>query len=122
MQNDWNDTFIAAIGSTTVTMEWAMAELMRNPPVIKKAKEEVRKAVGNKGKVEEVDLAQMNYLRRVIKEIKGKSQVLRYERVLRNCCPEEISSSFGSEEYFVRIYNWLQDAGISICTIRGFLQ
>ncbi|KAL5993811.1 hypothetical protein ACLOJK_038168 [Asimina triloba] len=62
------DTFIAAIGSTTVTMEWAMAELMRNPPVMKKAREEVRKAVGNIGKVEEADLAEMNYLRMIIKE------------------------------------------------------
>ncbi|KAL5993805.1 hypothetical protein ACLOJK_038162 [Asimina triloba] len=62
------DTFIAAIGSTTVTMEWAMTELMRNPPVMKKAQEEVRKTVGNKGKVEEADLAQMNYLRMIIKE------------------------------------------------------
>lgn len=45
-------------GTDTVstTMEWAMAELVKNPRVMKKAQEEVRRVVGEKPKVGETDI------------------------------------------------------------------
>ncbi|WVZ00276.1 hypothetical protein V8G54_026345 [Vigna mungo] len=54
--------------TTASTLEWAMAELMRNPTKLKKAQEEVRKIVGNKSKVEENDINQMDYMKCVVKE------------------------------------------------------
>ncbi|KAI5580647.1 hypothetical protein BDE02_08G167900 [Populus trichocarpa] len=45
-----------------------MAELVRNPRVMKKVQDEVRKCVGNKGRVTESDIDQLEYLRMVIKE------------------------------------------------------
>ncbi|RVW43281.1 Cytochrome P450 71B35 [Vitis vinifera] len=46
-----------------------MAELARNPRVMKKAQAEVRSVMGNKGKVTESDLDQLLYLKLVVKEI-----------------------------------------------------
>ncbi|XVF18241.1 hypothetical protein REPUB_Repub11eG0004400 [Reevesia pubescens] len=45
-----------------------MAELTRNPRVMKKAQDEIRNYVGNKGKVSESDIDQFQYLKLVIKE------------------------------------------------------
>lgn len=60
--------FSAGIDTTTTTMEWVMAELIKNYEVMKKAQEEVRRMVGGKHKVEEDDLHQLHYLKCVIKE------------------------------------------------------
>uniref|UniRef100_A0A7N1A251 Cytochrome P450 n=1 Tax=Kalanchoe fedtschenkoi TaxID=63787 RepID=A0A7N1A251_KALFE len=62
------DMFIAGIGSTASTKEWIMAELVRNPRIMKKVKEEVRSVVGEKSKIHEYDIDQMKYLKCVIKE------------------------------------------------------
>ncbi|XP_043688288.1 cytochrome P450 71A1-like [Telopea speciosissima] len=62
------DMFIAGIDTTAVTVEWAVAEVIRNPRVMKKAQEEVRRVVGKKSRVEEDDICQMDYLKSIIKE------------------------------------------------------
>ena len=45
-----------------------MAELLRNPRVLKKAQEEVRRVVGKKAKLDINDIDNMSYLRCVVKE------------------------------------------------------
>ncbi|KAF6144958.1 hypothetical protein GIB67_013309 [Kingdonia uniflora] len=62
------DMFIAGIDTTAVSIGWTMAELVRNPRIMKKVQTEVRSCVGKKGKVEESDLDQLHYLKMVIKE------------------------------------------------------
>ncbi|QCD81003.1 Cytochrome P450 [Vigna unguiculata] len=62
------DMFAGGTDTTAVTAEWAMSELMRNPAIMKKAQEEVRKIVGHKSKIEESDMSQMHYLKCIIKE------------------------------------------------------
>ncbi|KAK2971482.1 hypothetical protein RJ640_020888 [Escallonia rubra] len=47
---------------------WTMMELVKHPAVMKKAQEEVRKLIGNRGKVDEDDLQNLPYLKAVIKE------------------------------------------------------
>jgi len=64
----FQDMFSAGSDTTASTLEWAMAELMRNPMKLKKAQEEVRKVVGNKSKVEENDINEMEYMKCVVKE------------------------------------------------------
>lgn len=49
-------------------MTWTMSELIQNPRVMKKAKDEVRHVVGGKPKITESDIKELNYLRLVIKE------------------------------------------------------
>jgi len=60
--------FAGGTDTTAVTAEWAMSELMRNPAIMKKAQEEVRKIVGHKSKIEESDISIMHYLKCIIKE------------------------------------------------------
>ncbi|KAG2676000.1 hypothetical protein I3843_12G031800 [Carya illinoinensis] len=62
------DMFVGGTDTTATTMEWAMAELVKNPGVMKKAQEEVRTVVGEKSKVNEADLDQMEYLKCIVKE------------------------------------------------------
>ncbi|WJX88756.1 hypothetical protein P8452_70808 [Trifolium repens] len=62
------DMFVGATDTTSATLEWTISELMRNPTVMKKVQEEVRRVVGNKSKVEENDINEMHYLKCVVKE------------------------------------------------------
>ncbi|MFS7952007.1 putative cytochrome P450 [Helianthus anomalus] len=50
------------------TVIWAMTLLINNPNSLMKLKQEVRNAVGNKGKVDEDDLYKLDYLKAVVKE------------------------------------------------------
>ncbi|XP_074591944.1 cytochrome P450 71A1-like [Curcuma longa] len=61
--------FIGGTDTSSAVVEWAMAELIRQPELMKRAQEEVRSCVGrSKGKVEESDLHQLYYLKRIVKE------------------------------------------------------
>ncbi|KAJ8615510.1 hypothetical protein MRB53_034882 [Persea americana] len=62
------DMFSGGTDTTAVTLEWAMAELIKHPDVMEKAQQEVRRVVGKKAKVEEEDLHQLHYLKLIIKE------------------------------------------------------
>ncbi|KAJ4756367.1 Cytochrome P450 [Rhynchospora pubera] len=62
------DMFINGTDTSSATLTWIMTELMRNPRVMAKARDEVRKIAGDKGKVEEYELKDLAYLKLVIKE------------------------------------------------------
>ncbi|XP_011069677.1 ferruginol synthase-like [Sesamum indicum] len=62
------DFFAAGVETTTVTVEWAMTELLRNPRVLSKAKNELRNVVGENKQVKESDISSLSYLQAVIKE------------------------------------------------------
>ncbi|KAK3227009.1 hypothetical protein Dsin_006871 [Dipteronia sinensis] len=68
-QNDMKailmDMFVAGTDTTSTTLEWVMAELVRHPNIMKKAQEEVRSVMKNKLKI---DMNEMDYLKCVIKE------------------------------------------------------
>jgi cytochrome P450 len=62
------DVFVAGADTSLAALEWVMTELVRHPSILKKAQDEVRRAVGDKGMVEESDLGALHYLRAIIKE------------------------------------------------------
>ncbi|KAF6998323.1 hypothetical protein CFC21_014447 [Triticum aestivum] len=63
------DIFAAATDTTAATLEWAMAELIRNPKVMARAKLEVRQSLAQgQPTVTSTDLGNLQYLRMVIKE------------------------------------------------------
>ncbi|KAL1539778.1 unspecific monooxygenase [Salvia divinorum] len=64
------DLFIAGTDTTSVTVEWAMTELMRNPEKMTKLRNEMRSFVSENGKhqVQESDIPSLPYLQAVVKE------------------------------------------------------
>ncbi|KAG4113142.1 hypothetical protein ERO13_D13G204450v2, partial [Gossypium hirsutum] len=62
------DMFVARSDTTTATIEWMMAELLKHPNVMKRVQQEVRTVVGNKSKVVIEDINKMDYLKSVVKE------------------------------------------------------
>ncbi|MED6107255.1 hypothetical protein PIB30_012377 [Stylosanthes scabra] len=62
------DLFIAAIDTTSSTLEWAMAELIHSPTTLHKLKEELQQSLGKNGEVEESHISKLPYLNAVVKE------------------------------------------------------
>ncbi|KAL7165238.1 hypothetical protein ACSBR2_041010 [Camellia fascicularis] len=52
----------------TQLIEWAMTELLRHPDIMSKVREEVKKAVGEEGRIEEPKILALPYLHAVVKE------------------------------------------------------
>ncbi|KDP28480.1 hypothetical protein JCGZ_14251 [Jatropha curcas] len=62
------DMIAAATDTSAVTNEWAMAEVIKHPRVLRKIQEELDSVVGPNRMVTESDLAHLNYLRCVVRE------------------------------------------------------
>ncbi|XP_039030169.1 premnaspirodiene oxygenase-like [Hibiscus syriacus] len=62
------DVFSAGGETSSTAVEWVMAEMVRNPRVLKKAQSEVREICQGKGDVDEASLKELKYLSSVIKE------------------------------------------------------
>ncbi|KAG8045774.1 hypothetical protein GUJ93_ZPchr0008g12391 [Zizania palustris] len=65
------DMIAAGTDTTFATLEWAMAELINHPPVMRKLQEEVRAIYGvsgEEGEVTEDHLGELHFLKAVIKE------------------------------------------------------
>ncbi|CAN1275235.1 Iridoid oxidase [Linum perenne] len=62
------EMFLAGTDTTTSTLEWAMAELLRNPEKLHKVQTELKAIVGLDKKLEEEDIQNLPYLKAVINE------------------------------------------------------
>lgn len=62
------DLFEAGIDTTSITVEWALAEVLNNPAIMKRVQNELSDIVGNERLVGESDVPQLSYLRAVVKE------------------------------------------------------
>ncbi|KAJ8620026.1 hypothetical protein MRB53_028555 [Persea americana] len=79
---------LAGTSTGSATVVWSMSELIRNPRVTKIAQDEVRRVIGSKNKVEESDLAQLQYLNLVLKEtlrLHSPSPLLIPRETIRHC-------------------------------------
>ncbi|XP_021721014.1 cytochrome P450 98A2-like [Chenopodium quinoa] len=63
-----NDLIAGGTESSTVTIEWAISELVRRPEVLAKATEELDRVVGRERWVEEKDIPNLPYIRNIVKE------------------------------------------------------
>ncbi|XP_057744418.1 cytochrome P450 76T24-like [Arachis stenosperma] len=62
------DLFNAGIDTTSSMIEWAMAELVRNPKELKKVREELHQVLGKEQQIEESHISKLPFLRAVVKE------------------------------------------------------
>nr|XP_009418682.1 PREDICTED: geraniol 8-hydroxylase-like [Musa acuminata subsp. malaccensis] len=62
------ELILGGTDTTSTTIEWAMAELMRNPDIMRKIQDELDAVVGKERAVEESDVPKLEYLRAVTKE------------------------------------------------------
>ncbi|XP_062168410.1 cytochrome P450 71A1-like [Alnus glutinosa] len=62
------DMFVAGTDTTSTVLEWSMAELVKNPSIMKRAQEEVRRVVNKKSKINVNDINKMDYLKCILKE------------------------------------------------------
>ncbi|KAL6900833.1 hypothetical protein ACP4OV_005509 [Aristida adscensionis] len=64
----FTDMFIGASETSNITVEWAMAHLLRHPDKMKKLQAEIATSIGSKEFIEESDLDKLPYLHAVVKE------------------------------------------------------
>lgn len=62
------DLFIAGSDTSGSTTEWAMAELLRNPNIMKKARNEVIQLIPKSNQVKESDIPSLPYIQAIVKE------------------------------------------------------
>ncbi|CAL5192542.1 unnamed protein product [Lathyrus oleraceus] len=62
------DLFVAGIDTTSCTIEWIMAELLRNPEKLTKAKKELCQEIGKDETIEESHICKLPFLQAVVKE------------------------------------------------------
>ncbi|KAH6772433.1 cytochrome P450 [Perilla frutescens var. frutescens] len=62
------DMIAAGMDTPAISVEWAMAELVRNPRVQKKAQEELDRVIGHDRVMTELDIPNLPYLQCVVKE------------------------------------------------------
>lgn len=62
------DVLLDGTDTTSISVEWAMTELLRHPTILKKAQDELDAVVGRDRLVEEADLHHLKYLKCIAKE------------------------------------------------------
>lgn len=62
------DLLLAGTGTISITVEWAMAELICHPDILKRAQRELDTVIGVDRLVEESDIPNLPYLQAVVKE------------------------------------------------------
>lgn len=66
--NKIQDLIAAGTDTTAASLDWVMAELMKNPAVMKKAQTEVRQQLRGSQNITESDVANLNLMHLIIKE------------------------------------------------------
>ncbi|WOL04336.1 hypothetical protein Cni_G13057 [Canna indica] len=68
MKSLFTDIFVAGSDTTSATVEWAMAELLRSPAAMAKVREEIVRVMGLGRDVNEDNIEALPYLQAVVKE------------------------------------------------------
>ncbi|KAM7491309.1 hypothetical protein LguiA_034230 [Lonicera macranthoides] len=62
------DLFLAGTETSSNTIEWAMAEMILQPNIMAKVRQEIIETVGAKGRIQEAEILKLPYLQAVVKE------------------------------------------------------
>lgn len=63
------DFVVGGTDTTSTTMEWALAEMLQKPAIMRRVQEELDRVVGKENIVEESDIQNLHYLGAVIREV-----------------------------------------------------
>ncbi|KAJ4974449.1 hypothetical protein NE237_007623 [Protea cynaroides] len=82
------DLIAGGTESSTITIEWAISELLRKPEIFKKASEELDRVIGKQRWVEEKDIQNLPYIEAIVKETMRMHPVapLLVPRIAREDC------------------------------------
>ncbi|XP_024543399.1 cytochrome P450 98A2 [Selaginella moellendorffii] len=69
------DILLGAVDSSALSVEWAMAELLRHPAELSRARREIDDVVGSQRLVEDSDLPKLRYVEAIAKETLRLHQV-----------------------------------------------
>ncbi|KAL8058765.1 hypothetical protein ABFX02_03G042600 [Erythranthe guttata] len=86
---------VGGADTSTDTVEWAMTELLRNPEIMSKAKNELRTVIGENKQLEESDISKLPYLRAVIKE------TFRFHPVAPFLIPHKANANVEMNDYII---------------------
>ncbi|MED6192823.1 hypothetical protein PIB30_013714 [Stylosanthes scabra] len=87
--------FGAGGGTTATTIDWAMAEMIKDPTIMRKAQDEVRENFNKKVRVDETCLYKLKYLKSVVKE------TLRLHPPVPLLLPRECRSACKTNGYYI---------------------
>ncbi|KAF8032913.1 hypothetical protein BT93_D1717 [Corymbia citriodora subsp. variegata] len=62
------DLFVAGTDTTSSTLEWAMAELLRSPEKLSRVQAELDQVIGKGNLIDELDVTRLPYLQAIVKE------------------------------------------------------
>ncbi|KAH9650319.1 Phenylalanine N-monooxygenase [Citrus sinensis] len=63
------DLMLATVDNPSNVVEWAIAEMINQPEILKKATEEIDRVVGKERLVQESDIPQLNYIKACLREM-----------------------------------------------------
>nr|ASB17944.1 cytochrome P450 CYP93B65 [Polygala tenuifolia] len=64
----FTDLFAAGTNNTAIATEWSLVELINNPKILQKAREEIQNVAGNSRLAEESDCPSLPYIQAIVKE------------------------------------------------------
>ncbi|CAI8592940.1 unnamed protein product [Vicia faba] len=85
---------IAGTDTSAITLEWAMANLLNNPNILKKAKDEFDTHMGQDYFIDEHDISKLSYLQNIV-----------YETLRLHLAAPLLLPHFSSEDFTIEKYN-----------------
>ncbi|KAI5419490.1 hypothetical protein KIW84_043599 [Lathyrus oleraceus] len=89
-----NVMLVAGTDTSSVTLEWAMSNLLNNPNILKKAKDEIDTHIGQDHLVDECDISKLSYLQSIV-----------YETLRLHPAAPLLMPHLSSEEFTIEKYN-----------------
>ncbi|KAE8648692.1 cytochrome P450 71B19 isoform X2 [Cucumis sativus] len=85
--------FLGGLDTSSITIVWAMAELTKKPKLMKKAQQEIRRHMKNRGNITDKEIEQFQYLKLIVKE------TLRMHPPAPLLLPRQVMSHFKMEGF-----------------------
>ena len=67
--SNWQDLFTGGMETSSVVVEWGLAELMRHPEVTRRLQDELDRVIGKDRLMSEEDISNLPYLQATVKEV-----------------------------------------------------